>query len=55
MEPGNDGLEDDFRFQLDEFLVPAVNLPGCKKKQHTQPSPCKPQTQKGHLQTNQRF
>ena len=23
------GLEDDFPFQLGDFLVPAVNFPGC--------------------------
>ena len=29
MEPENDGLEDDFPFQMGDLEVPAVNLPGC--------------------------
>ena len=31
MEPKNGGLEDNFPFQLGDFLGPAVNFPGFNK------------------------
>ena len=29
MEPENEGLEDDFLFQIGDLQVPAVHFPGC--------------------------